>query len=116
LEHSKNADHKMCINPSSLVIWCYGCDRSIDETLEICQNKGESDKISKFKEKTTQIFFKYNKDQKRATGTVLIAPSDNDVIDTKEIGKSEASATTSKAIFGLRNIGNTCKISLAICV
>jgi len=54
-----------------------------------------------------------NKEIRKSKNTVIFAPGESDILEPKTIGKNEVSATTSKAIFGLRNIGNTCKISLS---
>lgn len=72
------------------------------------QNKGEAEKLGKFKEKTTQLFFKANKELKRNKNTVVFAPGASNDILPGEIGKSTDNNQISKAIFGLKNIGNTC--------
>lgn len=101
----------MCINPVSLVIWCYACDSSIDEIIEECENKGEMDNLTNFKDKITQLFFKISKELQKSKNTVLLAPDSSQILASAEPEKTDAVIPNTKVIFGLKNIGNTCNVA-----
>lgn len=111
LKHYEKANHSLSINPLTLVIWCYQCDHSIDEMLELAdnKNKGEGLKLVEFKEKTTQVFYKAHKDLLKTKNPGVTVISKNEEIEPVEQAKS-VDPSNSKTVFGLKNIGNTCII------
>jgi ubiquitin carboxyl-terminal hydrolase 16/45 len=108
LKHFEKNKHNVCINPISLVIWCYACDSSIDEIIEDCENKGEVDNLTNFKDKITQLFFKISKELQKSKNIVVVAPDSSQSLASAEPEKSDVAVPNAKVIFGLKNIGNTC--------
>jgi len=106
-KHYDKTKHVMCINPKTLMIWCYECEDDLDEIIEAgddSKDKPQIEKLTKFQEEIKQLFFNKMKTLNKGKNQVIMK-------ETEEISNNNDKSTPfieNKAVFGLKNIGNTC--------
>jgi uncharacterized UBP type Zn finger protein len=96
------------------MVWCYECDDDYDTMIESdTYSESEKEKLEKFKEAVGQKIFKVMKEYKKSMNTTIIkvgAENNDENQGTKKSDSSMGGMISNKSIFGLRNLGNTCKI------
>lgn len=113
LKHYEETWHSLAINLNNLMVWCYECDDDYDSMIESDHySESEKEKLEKFKEAVAQKIFKAMKEYKKSMNTTIIkvGEENNDEPESKKGENPPSGMITNKAIFGLRNLGNTCKI------
>lgn len=109
LKHYESTGHSLAINLNNLMVWCYECDDDYDSMIESDHySDSEKEKLEKFKEAVAQKIFKVMKEYKKSmNSTIIKVGAENN--DENQGAKSNVSGMiTNKAVFGLRNLGNTC--------
>jgi len=108
LRHHADTQHSLAYNPGSRRIWCYDCDQDIEEQIQLARLTDGTDleKLDQVEEFADFIIELVNK-WKNAIANKMEVESQSQTVTNTEKAKISA-------IFGSRNLGNTCFFNSAM--
>ena len=115
LQHAKSKNHPMCVSISSLDVWCYTCDSSLQELAEAFESEEKKERALGVMEDVKDLIIKKKKKQAKEL-TEERQPKPSKKPSKKELSQPLETPPVKQASYltGLSNLGNTCFFNSAM--